>query len=494
MRRIIATILSLCILMMACSAAAEYDEPLTFSPEHPSGIKTWQIETTEMPLMEQEAPFEVRSLYDECSADLDNALAVYQDKRFEVTGIAVRIGPDIHNKPSIELSDRMDGQCLALVIFPNDDFYDEVSVGDRVTIRGNYLVMSNWFGVCMKNSELIEVQKEAEPMNDKITLNYPVFDGMQVWENASVVIENGVISNETVLGTGDVDSRYFLMPGLIDCHTHMGTQEQVETMLRHGITATCDVSASQDLIAASDELTIHSSAGMAMGVVLSGKNYVEKAAANGAKYMKVLLFSTHSIGKTALRSIVNTAHEKGLKVAVHATEVATMQQAVDAGADILLHVPLKEAFPKELARVIASKGIAVAPTLVMMETFSSSGRNGYKPADYANAEAAVRLLHDCGVNILAATDANPGSFAPGVVYGSSLHREMELLLQAGLTTLEVLQSATSKNARAFDLTNMGTIAPGQKANLILVEGRPDRNITDSMKIVQIWIDGKPMMK
>lgn len=339
-----------------------------------------------------------------------------------------------------------------------------------------------------------DAERENEIMDNRIVLNYPMFDGEKVWANAAVVIENGVITEVTALDESTVDSRYFLMPGLIDAHTHMGTPEQVETMLKYGVTATCDVSASAELIAASDQLTIHSSAGMAMGVVLNGKSYVDKAAKSGAKYIKVLLFSAHSIGKKALCSIVDAAHEKGMKVAVHATEVATAQQAVDAGADILLHVPMKEPFPAELAQAIAEKGIAVAPTLVMMETFAHSGRNGYLPEHYANAQAAVRLLHESGVKVLAATDANPGSFAPGVAYGSSLHREMELLVSAGLSPLEVLQGVTSKNAQAFELNGVGSIAPGQKANLILVEGRPDKEIADSAKIVQLWVNGKPIME
>ncbi len=339
-----------------------------------------------------------------------------------------------------------------------------------------------------------EAERENEIMDNRIELHYPVFDGEKVWANASVVIENGIITEVTPLDESAADSRYFLMPGLIDSHTHMGTMAQVDTMLKYGITATCDVSASAELIAASDRLTIHSSAGMAMGMVLNGKSYVDKAAKSGAKYIKVLLFGPHSIGRKALCSIVDAAHEKGLKVAVHATEIATVQQAVEAGADILLHVPMKEEFPEELAQAIAEKHIAVAPTLVMMETFAHSGRNGYLPEHYANAEAAVRLLREKGVEILVATDANPGSFAPGVVYGSSLHREMELLVGAGLSQLEVLKGVTCRNAQAFDLDGIGIIAPGQKANLILIEGRPDQNITDSMKIVQIWIGGKPIMK
>lgn len=135
-------------------------EPLTFYPKHPSNAKTWQIETTDMPELQQEAPFDVLALYNEFSADLDAALAVYEDKRFEVTGIAVKVGLDIHNKPCIEISNSVDGQCYTLVIFPTDDHYSKVSVGDTVTVRANYLVFSNWFGVVMKHSELVAVEKE----------------------------------------------------------------------------------------------------------------------------------------------------------------------------------------------------------------------------------------------------------------------------------------------------------------------------------------------
>lgn len=151
---------------------------------------------------------------------------------------------------------------------------------------------------------------------------------------------------------------------------------------------------------------------------------------------------------------------------------------------------MKEEFPKELAKEIAKKRIVVAPTLVMMETFAKNSWNAYKPEHYQNAENAVKLLHENGVTILAATDANTGSYAPAVAYGTSMHREMELLVQAGMTATEVLASATRKVAEVFSIDNIGTVEEGKKAVLILIEGRPDKNITDTTKIKQIWIDGK----
>lgn len=321
-------------------------------------------------------------------------------------------------------------------------------------------------------------------------LRYPLFDGERLWDGAAVTVENGVITAVEPCAPAECGEG-FLMPGLIDAHVHMETASHVDAMLRSGVTTVCDVSASRDLIEASQQLTIVGSAGMAMGVVLNPEGHVKKAAANGAKYIKVLLFNALSIGKPALCGIVKAAHKRDLKVAVHATELSTVRQAVEAGADILLHVPMKDPFPADLAKTIAEKGIAVAPTLVMMKTFSLSGRNGYQPADYQNAEHVVKLLRDHGVTILAGTDANSGAFAPAVGYGGSLHEEMDRLVKAGLTPLEVLTAATSRNAAAFAQT-AGRIAVGQPATMLLVDGRPDRSIQDSRSIQKIWIKGEPM--
>lgn len=131
---------------------------LQFYPKHPSEIKTHKIETTPMPILAQNAPFAVKTLYDEFMTNHQKFFDTYVDYRFEVTGIAKKIGPDIHNKPSIEISDSVNGQTYALVIFPTDDHYSKVKVGDTVVVRANYLVMSNHYGLVMKYSELVSVE------------------------------------------------------------------------------------------------------------------------------------------------------------------------------------------------------------------------------------------------------------------------------------------------------------------------------------------------
>lgn len=131
-------------------------EKLVYYTDHPSSIKTFFIENFPMTELEQDSPYEIKSLCLEFQNDVGSAYETYLDKRFEVTGVVKTVGPDVHNKPSIELSDSVRGECYALCIFPSDNIYDEVSVGDTVTVKANFLVMTNWYGIVMKHSEIVK--------------------------------------------------------------------------------------------------------------------------------------------------------------------------------------------------------------------------------------------------------------------------------------------------------------------------------------------------
>jgi hypothetical protein len=98
------------------------------------------------------------------------------------------------------------------------------------------------------------------------------------------------------------------------------------------------------------------------------------------------------------------------------------------------------------------------------------------------AEQTVANLKAAHVPILAGTDA-PN---PGTSHGASVHRELELLVRSGLTPQEALASATSVPAAIFHLDDRGTIAPGKRADLLLVKGDPTRDITATRDIVSVW--------
>ena len=133
-----------------------FTEDQNFYPFHPSPEKTHQIQAVPSPVLEgQTAPFEAADLRKAFDRDPEGSLALYQDKRFDVTGIAVWVGLDPHNLPAVQLSDGVGGACYAHCIFPRDDILKQVRPGDRVVIRSNYLVLSRRFGVVMKLSELL---------------------------------------------------------------------------------------------------------------------------------------------------------------------------------------------------------------------------------------------------------------------------------------------------------------------------------------------------
>src|SRR5262249_6952392 len=112
-------------------------------------------------------------------------------------------------------------------------------------------------------------------------------------------------------------------------------------------------------------------------------------------------------------------------------------------------------------------------------------RPGSPTLSYAYAQAAVKQLHDAGVPILAGTDAGN----PGTAHGAALHRELELLVNAGLSPTEALASATSVPATTFGLRDRGRIATGLRADLLLVAGDPTTDITATRDIVGVWKQG-----
>ena len=107
------------------------------------------------------------------------------------------------------------------------------------------------------------------------------------------------------------------------------------------------------------------------------------------------------------------------------------------------------------------------------------------PSQFAVAMAHTRAAYLAGVTILAGTDA-PN---PTTAFGISLHQEMELLVEAGLTPSEALSAASAKVARFFGISDRGTIAVGRRADLLLVRGDPTKDITASRNIIGVWKNG-----
>jgi imidazolonepropionase-like amidohydrolase len=140
------------------------------------------------------------------------------------------------------------------------------------------------------------------------------------------------------------------------------------------------------------------------------------------------------------------------------------------------------------ARHVLRVIVGPAPTLTMMAAIVA----GVAPpgAGYANARASVAVLRQAGVPVLAGTDANDSPGTPArVPRGESLHRELELLVDAGLSTLEALRAATVRPARHFGLTDRGAIEPGLRADLILIYEDPIQDVRANRAISRVWCGG-----
>jgi imidazolonepropionase-like amidohydrolase len=132
--------------------------------------------------------------------------------------------------------------------------------------------------------------------------------------------------------------------------------------------------------------------------------------------------------------------------------------------------PVGDRLPYQMRRMMLGGGIPVPPG--MDQRYRDSFRA---------CLALVRLLHDEGIPIVAGTDTYAGA---------SLHRELENYVKAGIPAPEVLRIATLGAARVMKLDHdLGTIAPGKLADLILVDGDPTKDISDIRKVVLVVKDG-----
>ena len=95
-------------------------------------------------------------------------------------------------------------------------------------------------------------------------------------------------------------------------------------------------------------------------------------------------------------------------------------------------------------------------------------------------------LQQAGVMLVAGTDAP----YPGTLQGEGIHRELELLVEAGLTPLQAISAATRNAARLMEAGDWGSLAPGKRADILMVRGRPDRVIGDTRNVEMVVQGGR----
>ncbi|WP_293873362.1 MULTISPECIES: amidohydrolase family protein [unclassified Sphingomonas] len=201
-----------------------------------------------------------------------------------------------------------------------------------------------------------------------------------------------------------------------------------------------------------------------------------------------------SMDEWTLGALVEGAHQAGWKVLTHTVTVDRGGVAARAKIDALAHgLQDRDIDPATLATIVAAK-MAMAPTLAVYEPDKAgppkdpaSPRYRQSVAKFGHALHNVKVMYDAGVRIGLGTDAG----MPGTPHGASTLRELELLVRAGLTPTQALVAGTRSSAEIMSLDgDRGTIAPGKRADIILVDGRPWERIADIRKLAQVVIDGR----
>jgi imidazolonepropionase-like amidohydrolase len=184
-----------------------------------------------------------------------------------------------------------------------------------------------------------------------------------------------------------------------------------------------------------------------------------------------------------LRSIVTTAKASGRQVVAHASSKEGMRRAIRAGVSTIEH---GDEADSEIYDLMLTHGVALCPTLAAGDAIMQyRGWNkgiDPEPKRIGQKKESFALAVKKGVIICAGGDV-------GVFTHGENVRELEMMSLYGMQNLDVLRSATSINATVFGLDHLGKIEKGFLADLIVVDGDPETNISDLRNVKLVMKNG-----
>ena len=240
-----------------------------------------------------------------------------------------------------------------------------------------------------------------------------------------------------------------------------------------------------------------------------------------------------AIFRPVVQAVIEESHRLKLRVAVHATELEAARAAVEEGADLLVHSITDKLVDERFVALLKEKGTILTPTLIVFERYGRAFANKLEltpqekawgnpeviasldvtklPADkmpdrlktamakpetvlagiqktYDVALKNLKTLQDAGITIATGTDA--GNI--GTIHGPAIFREFQLMKEAGLTPMQILQCTTAQAAKTFGGetgAKIGSLKAGNFADLVILKSNPLEDIKHTSDIDGVMKSG-----
>jgi len=377
--------------------------------------------------------------------------------------------------------------------------------------------------------------------------------GADPQRDVTIVMENGRIRDmgpspkiPSPAGATVVDVKgKFVTPGIINAHGHVGakTEPQLRQYALYGVTTATSLQTDPDEVVHVREAQKR---GELRGARVSTVKYrfapdpevvtpeqarakVDEIVAAGADYIKVWVdsgFGTRAkLTPEFCAAVLDQARKHRKLTFAHIYELSDAKMLVDQGLNVLAHNVRDREVDSELIAMLRKRNVSLTPTLVRDELLFAYGaapswiddpfflkfvplerltvlktrirdeqaKNPQRElikAGFEMNKINLKKLSDGGVRIALGTDSG-GAADRFFIQGYSEHREMELMVQSGLTPMQVIQSFSKGASEALGIDkDFGTLAKGKTADLLVLEKNPLENITNMRSIQTIYLGGR----
>lgn len=375
--------------------------------------------------------------------------------------------------------------------------------------------------LCITNFILSCESKRDISEYDFIIQNVKLFDGENLYENATVLVDSNKVkevikTNKTEFeGENIIDGKGFtLTPGFINAHVHAFNKEQTKEAVLSGVLTLLDLFSTQPessdslrvlgntykeyayYYSAGPTVTVKGGHGAQFGPVPLVKDveevpkFISDRIDEGSDYIKLIIergdstYKIPTLNNEMIKKAIEETKKNNVVSVAHITWRSDAIKAASYGIDGLAHLWSRDSseITQQDLKLLKESKIFIIPTVLV---WKKADESNWRKVNINLMKQELLRVYKAGIPILAGTDPPNHD----INYGSDLFKELELFVESGISEIDALRSATSNISRAFNLKDKGFIKEGLPADLVLIEGDPTINIKDVYSIVRVWKNG-----